>query len=133
MGTLKGKLHFSLGNNLGILLQNIAFEHLYYKQDIHKAVDSIVGSGCPEKYVKDILEGKLFLDVTQDDMMGIFDEKEIKERGKYDEYYKYDPEYIDNLISSPNDCNKIEQGESLTKNFSRFFSAGLVYEIDIEK
>lgn len=128
----KGTLHFSLGDNLGILLQNLAYEHLYYKQDIEKAVDSIIGAGCPEKYVKDILEGKLFLDVTQDDMMGIFDEKEIKERGKYDEYHKYDPEYIDNLISSPNDFNKIEQGESLIKNFSFFFTKGLIYEINIE-
>ena len=52
MGT-KGTLHFSLGDNLGIMLQNIAFEHLYYKQDIEKAVDTIVGAGCPESYVKD--------------------------------------------------------------------------------
>ena len=128
----KRTLHFSLGENLGILLQNLAFEHLYYEQDIEKAVDTIVGAGCPESYVKDLLEQKLFLDVTQDDMMGIFDEKEIKERGKYDEYHKYDPEYIDNLISSPNDFNKIEQGESLIKNFSFFFTKGLIYEINIE-
>ena len=129
-----GILNFRLGENLGVTIQNLAWENLYCEYDLQKAVRTITGCGCPEQYVKDILEQKLFLDVTSDDMMGIFTELEMEERSKdrLSQFYRYDPDFITKEIFQ---SEKIDVGENLIKNFSRFFSGDerLKYSINLDK
>lgn len=57
------KVHFTLGEGAGMLITNIAREHLLYSLNPSKAVEAIKGSlvGCPTEIALDILIGKLIL------------------------------------------------------------------------
>ena len=123
-------LHFSLGANAGIMLQNIAHEHLFYEMEPQKAWDALVLSGCPEKYVAPILRSQLFLYVIDGGTMGICSKDELPE-GDYEQYHKFDPHFLTNKVHKDG-FDLIEQGEYLQKNLYQFFSNGLLYVLDIE-
>jgi hypothetical protein len=63
-----GVLHFTIGNEFGILLMNIAQEHLIYSYDPEKAIRSITDSlmGCPEELALQILKGDMVLPVDEE-------------------------------------------------------------------
>lgn len=56
-------LHFTLGENAGRLLVDIAREHLLYSYNPQKALETITSSltGCPKDIALDIIIGKLIL------------------------------------------------------------------------
>lgn len=62
------KVHFTLGEGAGMLITNIAREHLLYSLNPTKAVEAIKGSlvGCPTEIALDILIGKLILITNED-------------------------------------------------------------------
>lgn len=66
------KVHFTLGENAGQLIVNIAREHLLYSLNPTKAVEAIKGSlvGCPTEIALDILIGKLIL-ITNEDKVSL--------------------------------------------------------------
>lgn len=61
-------LHFTLGENAGRLLVDIAREHLLYSYNPQKALKTITNSlvGCPKDIALDIIIGKLILLVDDD-------------------------------------------------------------------
>lgn len=61
-------VHFTLGENAGRLLVDIAREHLLYSYNPQKALETITGSltGCPKDIALDIIIGKLILLVDKD-------------------------------------------------------------------
>ena len=61
-------LHFTLGENAGRLLVDIAREHLLYSYNPQKALETITKSlvGCPKDIALDIIIGKLILLVDED-------------------------------------------------------------------
>lgn len=61
-------LHFTLGENAGRLLVDIAREHLLYSYNPQKALETITSSltGCPKDIALDIIIGKLILLVDED-------------------------------------------------------------------
>jgi hypothetical protein len=68
MAITKETLHFTLGENAGALLAQIAQEHLLYDRDIKKAVETITQSliGVPNRLVMQILKGDVVLTVEND-------------------------------------------------------------------
>ena len=130
MATEKHTVHFSLGANAGIMLQNIAHEHLFYEMEPQKAWDALVLSGCPEKYVVPILRSQLFLYVIDGGTMGICSKSELPE-GDYEEYHKFDPHFLYHKVHKEG-FDLIDQGEYLQKNLYQFFSNGLTYVLNIE-
>jgi len=126
----KHTLHFSLGANAGIMLQNIAYEHLFCEMEPQKAWDALVLSGCPEQYVAPILRSQLFLTVIDGGTMGICSKDELPE-GDYEEYHKFDPHFLYNTIHKDG-FDLIEQGDYLLKHLYQFFSNGLTYSLDID-
>lgn len=66
------KVHFTLGEGAGMLITNIAREHLLYSLNPSKAVEAIKGSlvGCPTEIALDILIGKLIL-ITNEDKVSL--------------------------------------------------------------
>lgn len=62
------KVHFTLGEGAGMLICNIAREHLLYSLNPTKAIEAIKGSlvGCPTEIALDILIGKLILITNED-------------------------------------------------------------------
>ena len=126
----KHTLHFSLGANAGIMLQNIAHEHLFCEMEPQKAWNALVLSGCPEQYVAPILRSQLFLYVIDGGTMGICSKDELPE-GDYEEYHKFDPHFLHNTVHKEG-FDLIDQGEHLTKNLYKFFSNHLLYDLDID-
>lgn len=63
-----GVVHFTIGSDFGVLLMNIAQEHLLYSLDPEKAVRTIAESlrGCPEDLALQILKGDMVLPVDED-------------------------------------------------------------------
>ena len=63
-----GVVHFTIGSDLGVILMNIAQEHLLYSLDPEKAVRTIAESliGCPEDLALQILKGDMVLPVDED-------------------------------------------------------------------
>ena len=61
-------VNFRIGEDLGIILMNIAQEHLLYSLDPEKAVRTIAESliGCPTDTALLILQGALVLPVDED-------------------------------------------------------------------
>lgn len=66
------KVHFTLGENAGQLIVNIAREHLLYSQNPDKALKAIKDSliGCSTEIALDILIGKLIL-ITNEDRVSL--------------------------------------------------------------
>lgn len=64
-------VHFSLGENAGVLLMQIAQEHLIYNSNPQKAIDTIEKSliGIQRSLVLEILHGKKVLIVDGDEMI----------------------------------------------------------------
>lgn len=62
------KVHFTLGEGAGLLIVNIAREHLMYSLNPDKALKTIKDSlvGCPTEIALDILIGKLILITNKD-------------------------------------------------------------------
>lgn len=123
-------LHFSLGANAGIMLQNIAHEHLFCELEPQKAWDALVLSGCPEQYVAPILRSQLFLTTIDGGTMGIVSKSELPE-GDYEEYHKFDPHFLNHTVHKEG-FDLVEQGEYLQKHLYQFFSNGLLYDLDID-
>lgn len=123
-------LHFSLGANAGIMLQNIAHEHLFCEMEPQKAWDALVLSGCPEQYVVPILRNQLFLYVIDGGTMGICSKDDLPE-GDYEEYHKFDPDFIQHAVHKDG-FDLIDQGEYLQKHLYQFFSNVLIYDLDID-
>lgn len=128
--TEKHTVHFSLGANAGIMLQNIAYEHLFCEMEPQKAWDALVLSGCPEQYVAPILRSQLFLYVIDGGTMGICSKDELPE-GDYEEYHKFDPHFLHHTVHKEG-FDLIDQGEYLQKHLYQFFSNGLLYDLDID-
>ena len=128
--TEKHTVHFSLGANAGIMLQNIAHEHLFCEMEPQKAWDALVLSGCPEQYVAPILRSQLFLTTINGGTMGIVSKSELPE-GDYEEYHKFDPHFLYNRLHKSG-FDLVEQGEYLQRHLYQFFSNGLTYQLDIE-
>lgn len=126
----KHTLHFSLGANAGIMLQNIAYEHLFCEMEPQKAWDALMLSGCPEQYVAPILRSQLFLYVIDGGTMGICSKDELPE-GDYEEYHKFDPDFLQHTVHKEG-FDLIDQGEYLQKHLYQFFSNGLLYDLDID-
>ena len=124
MATEKHTLHFSLGANAGIMLQNIAYEHLFCEMEPQKAWDALVLSGCPEQYVVPILRSQLFLYVIDGGTMGICSKDELPE-GDYEEYHKFDPDFLQHTVHKEG-FDLIYQGEYLQKHLYQFVSNGLL-------
>lgn len=61
-------VHFSLGENAGKLITDIAREHIMCNLDPEKGLDTIQGSliGCPRNIALDIIRGKFVLETAQD-------------------------------------------------------------------
>ena len=72
-------LHFRVGADAGILLMNIAQEHLLYGLDIDKALtvfsDSF-GGGCPEEMQLKLLKGDLVIEVDEESQQFLVGERE---------------------------------------------------------
>lgn len=66
------KVHFTLGEGAGLLIVNIAREHLMYSLNPDKALKTIKDSlvGCPTEIALDILIGKLIL-ITNEDKVSL--------------------------------------------------------------
>ena len=126
----KETLHFRLGENAGVLLQNIANEHLFCDMDPEKAIDTLVGSGCPEEYVLDILQNKLYLDTLNDYEMCIKTPDKISKK-KLKLYNEYFPDFIDRTLHK-GIIDKVEQGKDITKEMYRFFANHLLYIVDFD-
>jgi hypothetical protein len=74
-----GVVHFTVGENLGLTLNNIAMEHMYYSMDPTKAERFIMDCliGCPKEIAVAVLSGKLVIgtDVkTQSCLLTEYDE-----------------------------------------------------------
>ena len=63
-----GTVNFTIGEDFGVLLMNIAQEHLLYNYNPQKALETITGSlrGCPEDLGLQILKGDMVLPVDED-------------------------------------------------------------------
>lgn len=123
-------LHFSLGENLGALLQNIAHEHLFYSMNPEKAVDALVGSGCPKEYVAPLLRSQLFLKTSSPSEMSIVSKNELTTE-ELSMYHMFDPHFLRHTVHKEG-FDLIEQGEYLQKHLYQFFSNGLLYDLDID-
>ena len=126
----KETLHFSLGENLGALLQNIAYEDLFYDMNPEKAVDALVGSGCPEKYVAPLLRSQLFLKTSSPSEMSIVSKNELTSE-ELSMYHMFDPHFLHHTIHKEG-FDLVEQGEYLQKHLYQFFSNWLLYDLDID-
>lgn len=124
-------LHFSLGETFGILLQNIAHEHLFCSLDPEKAIDSLVGSGCPREYVLRILKNELYLTVDGDDSMSIVTEDKLPE-GHLEEYHKFNPKFIFDKLNGFGGSPLIDQGYYFQKHLYDFFASHLLYYINVD-
>lgn len=127
---MKGTLHFSLGENFGILLQNIAHEHLFCSLDPEKAVGTLVGSGCPEEHVLKILKNELYL-TSKDDEVFIVPEDRLPE-GHLEEYHKFNPNFIFDKLNGFGGSPLIEQGYYFQKHLYEFFANHLLYYINVD-
>lgn len=64
----KEYVHFTLGDNAGKLLVDIAREKIIYKHKPNEGLDVIMGSliGCPKRIALDIIKGKAVLETAKD-------------------------------------------------------------------
>lgn len=60
-----GVVHFTIGDDCGRIITNIAQEHLLYNNNPEKAIKAITDSliGCPLDYALDVIGGKKFIGV----------------------------------------------------------------------
>lgn len=128
---MKDTLHFSLGENFGILLQNIAHEHLFCSIDPEKAVDTLIGSGCPEEYALKILKNELYLTVEGDDMMNIVTQNKLP-KGHLEEYHKFNPNFIKDKMNDFGGIPLLDQGYYFQKHLYEFFANHLLYYINVD-
>ena len=118
-------LHFSLGENFGILLQNIAYEHLFCELDPEKAVDALVGSGCPEEHVLKILKNELYFTVEGDEVF-IVSEDKLPE-GHLEEYHKFNPNFIEDKLNDFGGCPLLDQGYYFQKHLIQSMHKSILY------
>lgn len=121
-------LHFTLGENMGVVLQNIANEHLYYDKNPEWAVKTLTDSGVPKQYVLPILKNELFLKTESDTRMGIC-KKEVlsqEELSMYNEsdYIGYVKHYLFN--------NDYKYRDALRKKIMNTFAKECVYTVDLD-
>lgn len=78
-------LHFTIGEDFGVMLMNIAQEHLLYNLDPEKALKTITDSlmGCPEELGLQILNGDMVLPVDEDTQEVICVPREDKIHDEY--------------------------------------------------
>ena len=65
-------LHFRVGADMGIILMNIAHEHLIYENDFDKAVRTYTesfGEQCPEDLLMQLITGDMIILVDEKDQM----------------------------------------------------------------
>jgi hypothetical protein len=65
-------VHFRVGADMGIILMQIAHEHLVYENDFDKAVRTYTesfGGECPEDLVMQLLTGDMIILVDEEDQM----------------------------------------------------------------
>lgn len=77
----KGTVHFTLGDDAGKLLMQIAQEALLYELDPEKAIKVITTSlmGCPDNIALKILKGDM--------VCVVMDDKQTIEIATYDRFY----------------------------------------------
>lgn len=107
-------LHFRVGADMGIILMNIAHEHLVYENDFNKAVRTYTesfGGECPEDLVMQLLTGDMIILVDEVDQMF-----QVVPRGEFPHldhlYPKLDVmEYSEKIQNEINDrCADLKDG-----------------------
>jgi hypothetical protein len=122
-----GVVHFTVGEDMGLLLMQIAQEHLLYNLDPVKAVRAIEDSliGCPKELVLQILRGDIVLPVdvdTQQVMAG------LREEGLDDRFPKLNiPEWY---IRQANEIR--QSGYGLKKAIDQFLFSGKYHKVRVE-
>ncbi len=73
-----GVVHFTVGEDAGMLLMQIAQEHLIYNNDVEKALKTITDSltGCPMDLALKILVGDYVIEVDVEDQQFMVDERD---------------------------------------------------------
>jgi len=107
-------VHFRIGADMGIILMQIAHEHLVYENDFDKAVKTYTesfGGDCPEDLVMQLLTGDMIILVDEQDQMF-----QVVPRGEYQHldhlYPKLDVvEYAEKIQNEINDrCTDLKEG-----------------------
>jgi len=79
-----GTLHFSLGDDFGALLHQIAYEHLTIDFNFNKALACFKDSGAPESEIKDLLKNEHLIKVDEDHVTcNIISREDIKDVSIY--------------------------------------------------
>ena len=97
-------VHFRVGADMGIILMQIAYEHLIYENDFDKAVKTYTesfGGECPEDLVMQLLTGDMIILVDEADQMF-----QVVPRGEYP--------HLDHLYPK---LDVVEYAEKLQKEF----------------
>lgn len=107
-------LHFTVGADMGIILMQIAHEHLIYENDFDKACKTFTesfGEQCPEDLIMQLLTGDMIILVDEKDQM--FDVVPRKEHPHLDHLYpKLDVNaYVEQTQNEINDrCTDLKEG-----------------------
>lgn len=112
---MENTVHFSLGDNFGNVLGQLAQEHLIYNLNPEKALD-VFESGCgmPKEYALKCLKGEEYVIRVESDS-----EINVCDREDFDEYPKLNANEVAKLWAD----NICEEGEELIFAISRIFRA----------
>lgn len=114
----KGTLHFTIGEDFGILLATIAQEHLIYNLDVDKAIKTITEGlmGCPEDLAIEIIKGTQVIVVDTEKQECLVCERQHYHEGIYPKI-----NMVDWYINKAKELN--QRGDELKRNVDR-----LIYE-----
>lgn len=125
-------VHFTLGENMGLLLTNIAREKILYKFNPEEGINILKDSlmGCSEELPLEILSGKKIITVSEDGLSFIVKDfqKEIHEKLGYREFELN--EKLDRDIEQIHE--NWDEIKIIIKNLSKGISSKARYKISLD-
>jgi hypothetical protein len=113
-------VHFRIGADMGIILMNIAHEHLIYENDLKKAKRAFTesfGGDCPEDLLKALITGEMIILVDEEDQMF-----RVVPRGEFP--------HLDHLYPKLDLVEFLEKKETELQRLTESFDTGLDFIIN---